>query len=336
MQTAFLDSNELDEAVAYLKNGQVVAFPTETVYGLGADATNEEAVKKIFEAKGRPNDNPLIIHISNIDQLGHYVQDVPEVAEKVISHFWPGPCTLVLKKQGPLAPSVTGGLDTVGVRMPDHAVALELIEQAGVPLAAPSANSSGKPSPTTAQHVKRDLDTKIRAIVDGGPTGVGLESTVLDLTDPFRPTILRPGGVTIEELEAVIGKVWMDTHLKDTSFAPKSPGMKYKHYSPDKPVWILPEILSEADKIINQLEQDGEKIGLLISEGWLEQLTEENRTVLTLGEKSKPQQAAARLFSSLRALDDEEVSVILVEPYSKCGIGTAYMNRLEKAATRIL
>ncbi|MFO8068770.1 MAG: L-threonylcarbamoyladenylate synthase [Alkalibacterium sp.] len=336
MQTAILDSTELDQAAAYLKSGQVVAFPTETVYGLGADATDEEAVKKIFEAKGRPNDNPLIIHISNIDQLERYVQFVPEAARTVIEHFWPGPCTLILRKKGPIAPSVTGGLDTIGVRMPDHPVALELIEKAGVPLAAPSANSSGKPSPTTALHVKKDLDGKIQAIVDGGATGVGLESTVLDLTDPERPTILRPGGVTFEELELVLGKVWTDNHLKDASIAPKSPGMKYKHYSPEKPVWILPASLDEAEKVMDQLEKSGEKIGFLVSDEWFEQLSNHNRTGHRLGDKKKPQQAAARLFSSLRALDDEKISLIVVEPYSKAGIGTAYMNRLEKAASRIL
>lgn len=336
METAFLDSEELDEAVAYLKSGQVVAFPTETVYGLGADATNEEAVKKIFEAKGRPNDNPLIIHISNISQLENYVQSIPEVAKTVIDHFWPGPCTIVLRKNGPIAPSVTGGLDTVGVRMPDHPVALELIEKAGVPLAAPSANSSGKPSPTTAEHVKKDLDGKIRAILDGGATGVGLESTVLDLTDPQKPTILRPGGVTLEELEEVIGHVWLDTHLADTSVAPKSPGMKYTHYSPERPVWILPESLEKTVAIMEQLEKSGERIGFLVSEEWFDSLASENRMGYSLGIKKEPQQAAARLFSYLRALDEENISLILVEPYAKKEIGTAFMNRLEKAASRIL
>lgn len=336
MDTAFLDPSKLDEAAEFLKNGEVVAFPTETVYGLGADATNEEAVKKIFLAKGRPSDNPLIIHISSLDQLEQYVETVPDVARTVISHFWPGPCTLVLKKKGPIAAPVTGGLETIGVRMPDHPVALELIEKAGVPLAAPSANSSGKPSPTTASHVKRDLDGKIRAIVDGGATGVGLESTVIDLTDPKKPTILRPGGVTFEELEAVLGRVWLDTHLSDQSAVPKSPGMKYKHYSPEKPVWVLPDTLEAAANLIAELERDGEKAGLLVSSEWLEQLETSRRTCCSLGEKSKPQQAAARLFSSLRELDDEEVSIILVEPYEKKGIGTAYMNRLEKAASRIL
>lgn len=336
MHTAFLDASNLKEAANYLKNGEVVAFPTETVYGLGADATNDEAVKKIFEAKGRPSDNPLIIHISSIDQLEQYVESVPDIARKIISHFWPGPCTLVLNKKGPIAPSVTGGLETIGVRMPDHPVALELIELAGVPLAAPSANSSGKPSPTTALHVKSDLDGKIRAIVDGGATGVGLESTVLDLTVPERPTILRPGGVTMEELETVLGTVWLDTHLSDETAAPKSPGMKYKHYSPEKPVWVLPESLDLTRDVLDDLYNKGERIGLLASNQWLEELENERLESYSLGDKNMPQQAAARLFSALRKLDDEDVTVIAVEPYQKKGIGTAYMNRLEKAASRIL
>ncbi|SFC25798.1 L-threonylcarbamoyladenylate synthase [Alkalibacterium subtropicum] len=336
MQTAFLDSSKLDEAAEYLKSGEVVAFPTETVYGLGADATNEKAVRKIFEAKGRPSDNPLIIHVASVDQLERYVETVPAIAREVISHFWPGPCTLVLNKKGPIASSVTGGLETIGVRMPSHPVALALIEKAGVPLAAPSANSSGKPSPTTALHVKRDLEGKIKAIVDGGTTGVGLESTVLDLTDPKKPTILRPGGVTLEELEAVLGQVWLDPHLRDDAAVPKSPGMKYKHYSPEKPVWVLPESIDRSRAVLEQLEKEGEKVGVLASDQWLEQLKSDQRKSCSLGNENMPQQAAARLFSSLRALDDEAVSVILVEPYEKKGIGTAYMNRLEKAASRIL
>ncbi|WP_368645132.1 L-threonylcarbamoyladenylate synthase [Alkalibacterium putridalgicola] len=336
MQTAFLDSSNIDKAAEYLKSGEVVAFPTETVYGLGADATNEEAVRKIFEAKGRPSDNPLIIHVASVKQMERYVESVPDVARKVISHFWPGPCTLVLNKKGPIASSVTGGMETIGVRMPSHPVALALIDKVGVPLAAPSANSSGKPSPTTALHVKRDLEGKIKAIVDGGATGVGLESTVLDLTDPQKPTILRPGGVTREELEAVLGHVWLDAHLSDDSAAPKSPGMKYKHYSPEKPVWVLPESLAEAKEILDQLEVEGENVGLLASEDWLKHLKTDRRKNCSLGDKNRPQQAAARLFSALRELDDEDISVILVEPYQKTGIGTAYMNRLEKAASRIL
>ncbi|GEK90407.1 L-threonylcarbamoyladenylate synthase [Alkalibacterium kapii] len=336
MQTDFLEVSQLDLASKYLKEGEVVAFPTETVYGLGADATNETAVKKIFKAKGRPGDNPLIIHISSLEQLENYVEAVPDTARTVINHFWPGPCTLILNKKGPIASSVSGGLETVAVRMPDHPLALKLIDRVGVPLAAPSANTSGKPSPTNASHVKSDLNGKIRAIIDGGETGIGLESTVLDLTDPAKPTILRPGGVTVEELRAVLGEVFENNPSEKLESAPKSPGMKYKHYSPEKPVWILPARLDEAKKVIDKLEKDGETLGVLTSSNWLERLKTDQRKGLSLGEINQPQQAAARLFKSLREMDEENITAIVVQPYNKKGIGTAYMNRLEKAASRIL
>ncbi|GEN49475.1 L-threonylcarbamoyladenylate synthase [Alkalibacterium pelagium] len=332
MKTNNWQPEEIREAAEALKAGEVVAFPTETVYGLGADATNETAVRKIFEAKGRPNDNPLIIHVSNVTQMKQFVSSLPEEAEKVIAHFWPGSCTIVLNKKGPLAPSVTGGLDTVGIRMPDHSVALNLIEATGVPLAAPSANSSGRPSPTTAHHVHDDLDGKIRGIIDGGPTGVGLESTVLDLTDPEKPTILRPGGVSYEELTEVLGTVYIDTHLKDKTHAPKSPGMKYRHYSPDIPVYILPEDKAAAEDVLSKLHTQGETIGLLVSVELNEQFGHMADVVFSLGEREIPQQAASRLYDGLRELDRSPATVILAEAYSPEGIGLAYMNRLEKAA----
>ncbi|PRY82104.1 L-threonylcarbamoyladenylate synthase [Alkalibacterium olivapovliticus] len=332
MRTIKWQPSEIDEAADWLKKGEVVAFPTETVYGLGADATNESAVQKIYAAKGRPRDNPLIIHISSLSQMKEFVTEIPEKAELVMSHFWPGPCTIVLKKKGPLAQSVTNGLDTVGIRMPDHPVALSLIEKAGVPLAAPSANSSGKPSPTTAQHVINDLNGKISGVIDGGPTGVGLESTVLDLTDPKRPTILRPGGVSYEELTEVLGRVYIDGHLEDATQAPKSPGMKYRHYSPDKPVYILPVNGEQAAAIIEGLKNEGHQIGLLVSDQSLKFLRSKDTVVFSLGDKSKPSEAASRLYDGLRVLDQSEVTVILAEPYDSSGIGRAYMNRLEKAA----
>ena len=203
METKWLKETDIKAAAELLRQGEVVSFPTETVYGLGADATNDQAVKKIYEAKGRPADNPLIIHVADLDQIAEYAVEVSEKAETVMQHFWPGPCTIVLKKKGPLAPTVTAGLSTVGIRMPSHPIALELIRACGKPLAAPSANSSGKPSPTAAEHVYRDLNGKISGIIDGGETGVGLESTVLDLSNPDKPAILRPGGISQAELEAV-------------------------------------------------------------------------------------------------------------------------------------
>lgn len=332
MKTEIMSEFELDKAASYLKAGELIAFPTETVYGLGADATNEEAVQKIFKAKGRPSDNPLIIHVASLEQAEEYVSAFPDEAKRVVAAFWPGACTLVLKKKGKIAPSVTAGLNTVAVRMPDHPLALELIQRAGVPLAAPSANSSGKPSPTTAGHVVKDLKGGIRGIIDGGATGVGLESTVLDLTDPKQPTILRPGGVTSEQLEMVLGKVYHDQFKVSELYKPKSPGMKYRHYSPDKPVYILPEDTEEAKGFIKELEQKGNRIGLLVSEETYGMLDTSSCRYSLLGSKSRPEQAASRLYDGLRRLDESDATVILAEAYGKTGIGRAYMNRLEKAA----
>ncbi|TVP91172.1 L-threonylcarbamoyladenylate synthase [Alkalibacterium sp.] len=332
MKTERLTKKELAKAVNWIKDGEVVAFPTETVYGLGADATNEEAVQKIFQAKGRPADNPLIIHVASVEQAEQYVTCFPEEAKRVVSNFWPGACTLVLNKKGDIASSVTADLNTIAIRMPNHPLALELIEQAGVPLAAPSANSSGKPSPTTADHVYKDLNGKIRGIIDGGATGVGLESTVLDMTDPKKPTILRPGGVTSEQLETVLGKVYHEKTSDSELFAPKSPGMKYRHYSPDKPVYILPENLEQAEKLIGALEDKKECVGLLVSEDTFESLGSLSSNHFLLGRKGYPEEAANRLYEGLRKLDESDATVILAEAYDKTGIGRAYMNRLEKAA----
>lgn len=332
MKTERLTDEDVGKAADWLSAGEVVAFPTETVYGLGADATNEEAVQKIFQAKGRPSDNPLIIHVSSIEQAEDYVTFFPEEAKRVVAAFWPGACTLVLNKKGCIASSVTADLDTIAVRMPDNPVALELIRKAGVPLAAPSANSSGKPSPTTAEHVYKDLNGKIKGIIDGGATGVGLESTVLDMTNPERPTILRPGGVTAEQLENILGKVYHEQSSVSAEFSPKSPGMKYRHYSPDKPVYILPENYEQAADLIKRYEVEGEVVGLLISEDTHKRLQSPPPHCFLLGEKKRPQEAASRLYEGLRQLDDSDATLILAEAYDKVGIGRAYMNRLEKAA----
>lgn len=217
----------------------MVAFPTETVYGLGANALSDEAVNKIYEAKGRPSDNPLIVHISKMEDVDKYVEEIPEQAKKLMNAFWPGPLTVILKvKQGILSNKVTAGLPTVGIRMPNHPVALALIEASGLPIAAPSANLSGKPSPTKFQHVYKDLNGKISGIVDGGETGVGVESTVIDCTEPI-PVILRPGGTTREEIEGIIGSVGMDRQVKEEVEKPKSPGMKYTHYAPAAPMYLV-------------------------------------------------------------------------------------------------
>lgn len=329
VDTLWMNQKDYSLAVNLLKKGEVIAFPTETVYGLGADATNEEAVNKIFEAKGRPSDNPLIVHVASIDQAKKYTHEWPIEAEKLAQEFWPGPLTIVLKKKGPLAKTVTAGLNTVGIRMPNHPIAKQLIEESGLPLAAPSANSSGKPSPTSAIHVKQDLQEKIAGIVDGGETGVGLESTVLDLTNPSTPLILRPGGVSKEQLETIIGSVEMDAHLLEEKETPKSPGMKYRHYSPNEPVWIVER---EWERAIKRMKEKGEKVGLLASEEVIQRFKDNEVITFSLGEKTNASLASQLLYKGLRAFEQTEASVILAEAYPKKGIGEAYMNRLEKAA----
>ncbi|WP_208560971.1 L-threonylcarbamoyladenylate synthase [Marinilactibacillus kalidii] len=332
METIWIEKDALAEAASLLKKGEVVTFPTETVYGLGADATNETAVKKVYEAKNRPADNPLIIHVASIDQARAYAQEVPEKAEKIMAAFWPGPCTIVLKKQGPLAATVTAGLDTVGIRMPNHPIALELIRLTGKPLAAPSANSSGKPSPTSAAHVAHDLNGKIAGIVEGGETGVGLESTVLDLSDPSQPTILRPGGVSQEEIEAVIGPVRFKTNVGHQSEIPTAPGMKYTHYAPVEPVMIVSEKGLGWKKAIEIAQGKGEVVGLLAFDHTIRQYADEQTISFSLGENGDVISASQRLFKGLRYFEDTEATIILAEPVERAGIGEAYMNRLEKSA----
>lgn len=329
MDTAWINEENLSEAVQLLRNGEVVAFPTETVYGLGADATQDRAVKKIFAAKGRPIDNPLIVHVASVEQARQYVKEIPQKALRIMECFWPGPCTIILKKKEGLAETVTAGLSSVGIRIPDHPIALYLIEASGLPLAAPSANSSGKPSPTSAQHVKQDLDGKIGGIVNGGDTGVGLESTVLDLTTPEKPVILRPGGISKEQLEEIIGPVSWDDHLLKENELPKSPGMKYTHYSPAEPVWIVETKWEEA---IQKMEAAGEKVGLLASEETIKQWQSRAAAHFSLGKRADSISASHLLYRGLRSFEETEATVILAEAYPKEEIGTAYMNRLEKAA----
>jgi L-threonylcarbamoyladenylate synthase len=331
VETMWMNKEDIIQAAQLLQAGEVVAFPTETVYGLGADATNEEAVKKIYQAKGRPSDNPLIVHVASIQQAEDYAKEIPPKARKIMKHFWPGPCTIILKKKGPISPTVTAGLDSVGLRMPDHPLAIQLIEETCLPLAAPSANSSGRPSPTSAAHVQHDLNGKIAGILDGGETGVGLESTVLDLTAPENPVILRPGGISKEEIEKVIGPVSLDAHLLEETQAPKSPGMKYKHYSPEEPVFILD---NNWHLMIQEMKEQGEKVGILASEEVITQWKEEVAASFSLGEKANPSEASQRLYKGLRYFEDTEATVILAEAYPKIGIGVAYMNRLEKAASK--
>jgi L-threonylcarbamoyladenylate synthase len=320
---------QLREAAQLLQRGEVIGFPTETVYGLGADATNTEAVEKIFVAKGRPSDNPLIVHIASMEQLTSITTEITPIAEKLIKAFWPGPLTLVLQKKDGISAKVTPGLSTIAVRMPDHPVALALIEAAKLPIAAPSANRSGKPSPTLAKHVYDDLNGRIAGLVDGGATGVGVESTVVDCTvNPV--VILRPGGITKEQLEEVIGEVAVDPALVDESAAPKSPGMKYTHYAPDAPLTIVQGSDMFIQQLIEVSKQEGKKVGVLTTEEKKDKYKAD--VVLSCGKRNNLSTIAAGLYDALRTFDEHHVDVIYSEDFPTEGIGSAVMNRLLKAS----
>ncbi|WP_017186956.1 L-threonylcarbamoyladenylate synthase [Alkalibacillus haloalkaliphilus] len=321
------------EAAKQLQHGKTVAFPTETVYGLGADATDEQAVQAIFDAKGRPADNPLIVHVGIRDVIEQHVTGISIKAQQLIDAFWPGALTIILPSKGGLANNVTAGLTTVGFRMPDHPVALALLQEAAIPIAAPSANSSGKPSPTSHEHVLQDLNSKIHGVVDGGQTGVGVESTVIDCTLDV-PMILRPGGVTQAEIEAVIGTVDLAPSLVKGDDTPRSPGMKYKHYAPDCPIWVVSGNSHHMREVIEQQQSEGKRVGLMISDERAEELGV--ATDLSLGTRDNLGEVTRRLYHTLRKVDTLQYDVVLAESFSKAGIGEALMNRLEKAATKII
>lgn len=321
---------QITQAAKLLRDNEVVAFPTETVYGLGGNAKADEAVQKIFAAKGRPSDNPLIIHISNPDQLKEFVEEIPEKAEILIKHFWPGPLTLIFqKKEGILSEIATAGLPTVAVRMPQHPVALAIIEKSGLPIAAPSANRSGRPSPTTANHVWEDLNGRVSAIIDGGEAGIGVESTVVDCTSAI-PQILRPGGITKEQMMKVIGEVTVDPSITNEEMAPKSPGMKYTHYAPDAPLFLVKGKKEFIQQLIHEKRKEGLRVGVLT--------TEENQdyydcdVVRTCGRREQPESVASSLYETLRGFNHDEVDIIFSEMFSNVGVGQAIMNRLNKAA----
>jgi len=328
---------QLKEAAALLGAGGVIAFPTETVYGLGADATNTEAVQKVFEAKGRPSDNPLIIHIAEITQLNSIVQECPDLAHTLIDAFWPGPLTIVMPvREGILSPLVTAGLPTVGVRMPDHEAALSLIRLSGKPIAAPSANRSGKPSPTLAEHVANDLTGRIDGIVDSGATGVGLESTVVELIGEHTIRILRPGGVTAEELQKAAPNARIDRGAAALleSEAPRSPGMKYAHYAPQGELTL---VRGDAEAVITYINEQsaaakrrGERTGVLAFEERLASYQAD--LVLSSGSERLLQQGAYLLYDALRSFDNAGTERIWAEVCSEEGIGAALMNRMMKAA----
>ncbi|NGQ95544.1 threonylcarbamoyl-AMP synthase [Brevibacillus sp. SYP-B805] len=333
----FQSCSQIVDAARLIQAGEVVAFPTETVYGLGANALSDEAVEKIYKAKGRPGDNPLIVHIGEMAQLSMVAREVPGPAQQLIEAFWPGPLTLVLPKTDQVASLVTAGLDTVGVRMPDNPVALALIRAAGVPIAAPSANRSGRPSPTTAEHVRVDLEGRIAAILDGGSTGVGVESTVLDLTvQP--PMILRPGGVTREQLQEVIGEVAVDPAFEAGKETPRSPGMKYTHYAPQGEMWLVAgeeeRVRAKMAAMLEQARQSGLSTGVLgTAESvrfWREHPSVD--VALACGSRHDLHSVARELYGCLRQFDDLGIQYIVAEAFPRTGMGMAVMNRLEKAA----
>ena len=319
------------DAALLLRENEVVALPTETVYGLGGNAESDAAVAKIFAAKGRPSDNPLIIHIAEQKQILRFVAEVPIKAEQLMEAFWPGPLTIIFKKKdGVLSEKATAGLATVAVRMPDHPVARALLKKCGLPIAAPSANSSGKPSPTNAEHVMEDLAGKIAGVLDGGATGVGVESTVIDCSEAI-PVILRPGGVTKEQLESVIGEVRVDPALSTNAEAkPKAPGMKYQHYAPNAPLYLVAGSKSFLQQLIADKKKDGLKVGVLTTEENVEEYNAD--VVLACGKRSELSTVATSLYETLRAFNHEKVDIIYSEVFPDSGVGNAIMNRLQKAA----
>lgn len=338
METKIIHPDEIDEAVKAIKAGELVSFPTETVYGLGADATNEQAVKNVYKAKGRPSDNPLIIHVSEIKQILTFVENFSKTAQKLMDTFWPGPLTLIfpLKNEKVLPSVVTGGLQTAAFRMPNNQLTLSLIEKSGKVLVGPSANTSGLPSPTTAEHVYHDLAGKIFGVLDGGACQVGVESTVLDLSQPdVHPTILRPGAITKNQLEEVIGTVLMDQHILSEKEAPKAPGMKYKHYSPKTPVIMIDYLENNWQEAIDFYRKSGKKIGLLANKELLSEVVN-YEDVYILSENRNVTEAMHHLFAGLRYLDEKNpvLDIILAETYSEKDEGLAYMNRLKKASNQ--
>lgn len=336
-----IDENNINEAAAaeagrILAEGGLVAFPTETVYGLGADGLNETAAKRIYAAKGRPSDNPLILHITCMEELVPLVKEIPETAKALADAFWPGPMTMIFQKSDIVPYGTTGGLDTVAIRMPSHPVARAVIKAAGTPIAAPSANTSGRPSPTKASHVVEDMDGKIDMIVDGGEVGIGLESTIIDVSEET-PTILRPGYITKEMLEKVIGGVALDQASLGQmapGVHPKAPGMKYRHYAPKAELTIYRGSVPAAAKAINEALRaaaaEGKRAGVICTEesaGLYEAPVKK-----IIGTRTQPETIAHNLYDVLRAFDEEAVDCIFSESFDDSPLSGAIMNRLTKAA----
>jgi L-threonylcarbamoyladenylate synthase len=330
-----IDLEAIRRAGQILKQGGLVAFPTETVYGLGGDATNPEASKKIYHAKGRPSDNPLIVHITNMEALEQIVKRVPPAAYKLAERFWPGPLTMIFQKNDRIPYETTGGMDTVAVRMPADFIAQALIDASTGYIAAPSANTSGRPSPTQAAHVAEDLAGRIDMIIDGGPVGIGLESTIVDLTEEI-PMILRPGYITQEMLEEVLGEVRMDPGLiaADSEKKPKAPGMKYRHYAPRADLKVVEgetrAVVREINRRSRELTEQHLSVGIIATEETKEQYT--CGTVISIGAREDEAAIARHLYGTLRRFDELGVDAIFSESFADAKMGQAIMNRLLKAA----
>ncbi|MGB4437717.1 MAG: L-threonylcarbamoyladenylate synthase [Sedimentibacter sp.] len=334
-----IDYNIIKEAADIINNGGVVVFPTETVYGIGADALNDVAVDKIFKAKGRPQDNPLIVHIAEFSELYDLAKEVPENAKLLAEKYWPGPLTMIIYKKDILSDKITAGLDTAAIRLPDNKIALALIKASKKPIAAPSANTSGKPSPTEASHVIEDLMGKVDMIIDGGSTYIGVESSVVDMTSEI-PMILRPGGITKEDIVKVLGKCDYDPAIigRDEKIVPKSPGQKYRHYHPKAKVILYKgteeNIAYKINEDYEQLVSEGNKVGIMST--LQTEKYYDGKTSICCGDRTKLITISSNLFKDLRDFDHMCMDIILTEAIDEDGLGKAIMNRLEKAANKTI
>lgn len=328
-----MDEN-IVKAAKIIRSGGLVAFPTETVYGLGANGLDAKAAAGIYAAKGRPSDNPLILHVCDFAMLADLVVEIPETAKKIITAFCPGPITMILKHKKVVPAAITGGLDTVGIRMPDDDIARALIRLSGVPIAAPSANTSGRPSPTTAAAVLADLDGKIDMLIDGGASTFGVESTIVDCTS-LVPTVLRPGAITMEMLTEVLGDVALDPALVGADTVPKAPGMKYRHYAPKAPLIVIKGVgKTLVDRFLSEIHEavlQKKNIGLIVSAELAKKLPTDCETFI-YGSQTELSSIAASLYEGLRSFDDKKVDILFAEGTTEVGIGLAIMNRLNKAS----
>ena len=335
MDAEHLNMEAIQKAGKILKEGGLVAFPTETVYGLGGNALDPAASMKIYAAKGRPSDNPLIVHIADLKDLARITTEIPEGAQILAKKYWPGPLTMILPKADVVPKETTGGLDSVAVRFPSDRIAQELIKAAGGFVAAPSANTSGRPSPTMAEHVEEDLGDAIEMIIDGGQVGIGLESTIVDFTEDV-PVVLRPGYISLEMLREVMGEVRMDKGLliTDSSVRPKAPGMKYRHYAPKADLSIVEGTQEEVIDCINRLTREaaakGLKAGIIATDETRAQYA--SGLVLSIGSREEEETIAHHLYEVLRDFDEADVNVIYSEAFYTPRMGQAIMNRLLKAA----